>query len=179
MSTSLTADDATLVASFAKLRTLDDIASLLDVTSRELRFYLYKANRYRRFQIPKKSGGIRNIYSPDNALKIIQRKLNQVLHAVYKGRASVHGFARRKSIRSNAQRHVGCKLLLNFDLADFFPSVHFGRVKGMCFRPYHTYSLNRQPWCLPRSVATTARYLLALRLRLWLQTWSVLEWTRS
>jgi RNA-directed DNA polymerase len=167
MSTSLTADDATLVASFAKLRTLDDIASLLDVTSRELRFYLYKANRYRRFQIPKKSGGIRNIYSPDNALKIIQRKLNQVLHAVYKGRASVHGFARRKSI------------LLNFDLADFFPSVHFGRVKGMCFRPYHTYSLNRQPWCLPRSVATTARYLLALRLRLWLQTWSVLEWTRS
>jgi RNA-directed DNA polymerase len=144
MSTKLTVDDATLVASFANLRTLDDIALLLDVTPRELRFYLYKSNRYRRFQIPKKSGGIRNIYSPDNALKIIQRKLNQVLHAVYKGRAPVHGFTRRRSIRSNAERHLGCTLLLNFDLADFFPSIHFGRVKGM---------FQSRPYSLPESAA--------------------------
>jgi RNA-directed DNA polymerase len=137
MSIKLTADDATLVASFASLRTLEDVALLLEVSARDLRFYLYKANRYRRFQIAKKSGGIRTIYSPDNALKIIQRKLNQVLHAVYKGRAPVHGFAKRKSILSNAKRHVGCKVLLNLDIADFFPSIHFGRVKGMFQgRPY-------------------------------------------
>jgi RNA-directed DNA polymerase len=137
MSIKLTADDATFVASFATLRTLEDVARLLEVSAKELRFYLYRSKRYRRFQNPKKSGGIRNIYSPDNALKIIQRKLNQVLHAVYKGRAPVHGFVRRKSIRSNAQRHVGCTLLLSFDLADFFPSIHFGRVKGMFqSRPY-------------------------------------------
>jgi RNA-directed DNA polymerase len=137
MSIKLVADDATFNASFSSLRTLDDIARLLDVTARELRFYLYKATKYRRFEINKKMGGVRIIYSPDNALKIIQRKLNQVLQAVYKGRAPVHGFARRKSIRSNARRHLGCNLLLNLDLADFFPSIHFGRVKGMFQgRPY-------------------------------------------
>jgi RNA-directed DNA polymerase len=131
MSLKLTADDVALEAAFFKLRNLNDIAVLLDLNPKELRFYLYKAKKYRQFEIRKKSGGSRVIYSPANALKIIQRKLNQVLHPVYKGRAPVHGFARDRSIRSNAKRHLECNLLLNFDLVDFFPSIHFGRVKGM------------------------------------------------
>jgi len=144
MSVKLTADDATLEASFFKLRDLDDIAALLDVDPKELRFYLYRAKKYQRFEIPKKSGGSRAIFSPANALKIVQRKLNQVLHAVYKGRSPVHGFARGKSIRSNAKRHLKCSLLLNFDLADFFPSIHFGRVKGM---------FQSKPYSLPERAA--------------------------
>lgn len=144
MSIRLKADDATLRASFASLATLDDVARLLEVTPRSLRFYLYKAKRYRHFQIRKKSGGLRTIHSPDNALKVIQQKLNQVLHAAYRGRSSVHGFARHRSILTNAGRHVGCNLLLNFDLADFFPSIHFGRVKGL---------LQSKPYSLPEESA--------------------------
>jgi RNA-directed DNA polymerase len=57
---------------------------------------------------------------------------------------SVHGFARHRSIRTNAKRHIGCKFLLNFDLQDFFPSINFGRVKGL---------FSSKPYALPEPVS--------------------------
>lgn len=122
------------------------MATLLDVTSRELRFYLFKAKKYRNFSLPKASGGYRKISSPANALKIIQRKLNQVLNAVYGSRSPVHGFVRARSIKSNATRHLGAEWLVNFDLANFFPSIHFGRVKGL---------FSHKPYNLPEEAALT------------------------
>ncbi|HZU32013.1 MAG TPA: reverse transcriptase domain-containing protein [Candidatus Angelobacter sp.] len=140
----LTATDAVLRQQFLDLKTRDDVAALLDVSSRELRFYLYKGKSYNVFSIPKRAGGTRLIYSPANALKIIQKKLNQVLHAVYKSRSPVHGFVRKRSIKSNAKRHLDAEWLLNFDLADFFPSIHFGRVRGL---------FSQKPYSLPVEAA--------------------------
>ncbi len=131
MSVKLTASNPALEQAFRALKSRDDVAKILDVKPAELRFYLYKAKNYKTFEIQKRSGGKRLIHSPDTALKIIQRKLNQVLHAVYKGRSPVHGFAKGRSIRTNASRHLNCHVLLNFDLADFFPTINFGRVKGL------------------------------------------------
>ena len=90
--------------------TRDSVARLLDVNLELLRYYLYKAHNYRTFDVPKRSGNARRISTPASALKIIQRKLNQVLHAVYQGRSPVHGFVRERSIKTNALRHVGCDL---------------------------------------------------------------------
>jgi RNA-directed DNA polymerase len=146
VSTKLTADDDALRQAFTSLTTRDSVASLLDVTPKLLRFYLYKAQVYRSFHIPKRSGGTRKISSPANALKIIQRKLNQVLQAVYGRRSPVHGFVRKRSIKTNAQRHKGCQLILNFDLEDFFPSIHIGRVIGL---------LSKKPYSLPEEAALT------------------------
>jgi RNA-directed DNA polymerase len=131
---------------FLDLKTRDDVASLLEVSSKQLRFYLYKAKSYKTFTLAKRTGGVRVVYSPANALKIIQRKLNQVLHAVYRSRSTVHGFVRHRSIKSNAERHLHAEWLLNFDLADFFPSIHFGRVRGM---------FSKKPYNLPDEVAQT------------------------
>jgi RNA-directed DNA polymerase len=142
----LTADDNTLRQQFLALRTRDDIATLLEVDSRTLRYYLFKAKRYRTFYLRKRSGGLRQISTPDNSLKIIQKKLNQVLHLVYGGRSPVHGFVKNRSIRSNAERHFGAQWVLNFDLADFFPSIHFGRVKGL---------FSHKPYSMPEEVALT------------------------
>jgi len=146
LSIRLTADAAKLSADFLALKTIDDLASLLEVTRSQLGFYLYRSNRYKSFHLTKKSGGQRVIHAPDNALKLIQRKLGQVLQAVYRGRAPVHGFAVGRSIRTNAWRHLGCTTLLNFDLADFFPSIHFGRVLGL---------FSGKPYSLPHPVALT------------------------
>jgi RNA-directed DNA polymerase len=142
----LTADDDTLRQQFLNLRTRDDVAVLLELDSRELRFYLYKAKSYKIFSLAKRTGGVRVIYSPANSLKIIQRKLNQVLHAVYRSRSTVHGFVRHRSIKSNAERHLHAEWLLNFDLANFFPSIHFGRIRGLFSHP---------PYNLPLEVAQT------------------------
>jgi RNA-directed DNA polymerase len=146
VSTRLSADDATLHTAFLALKSRDDVAGLLDVSPKLLRYYLFKANKYRTFEIKKRSGASRTISSPANALKIIQQKLNQVLHAVYKKRSPVHGFVRDRSIKTNALRHMGCDVVLNFDLENFFPNVHFGRVKGL---------FSKKPYNLPDQVALT------------------------
>ena len=83
------------------------------------------------FQIPKRSGGFRTIHAPTTSIKIIQRKLNQVLKCVYQPKLSTHGFVDEKSIITNAQQHLGKKCIINLDIKDFFPSINFGRVRGL------------------------------------------------
>jgi RNA-directed DNA polymerase len=58
----------------------------------------------------------------------------------------VHGFVRQKSIVTNAGKHLDRDTLLNFDLEDFFPTLHFGRVKGL---------YEGRPYFLPEQVAVT------------------------
>jgi RNA-directed DNA polymerase len=96
VSTRLTADDATLAANFSNLRSFRSIANLLEIDPRILKHYLRRTNNYKVFSLRKRSGGERVISSPVTALKILQRKLNQVLHAVYRSRSPVHGFVRKK-----------------------------------------------------------------------------------
>ncbi len=131
MSLTLTSTDSILADEFSKLLTFRDVARLLDVHPIKLKYYLLHRSNYKIFELRKRNGGTRTIKTPVTALKIIQRKLNQVLHAVYRGRSPVHGFVRERSIVTNANRHVDREWLLNLDLEDFFPSIHFGRVKGL------------------------------------------------
>ena len=145
VSTQLTAPPESLRASFFALKNFDDVAALLDVTPAKLRYYLYsRVKNYTVFEIRKRAGGRRKISGPVTPLKLIQRKLNQVLQAVYRSRGPVHGFVHGRSIKSNAEAHKGCRLVLNIDLTDFFPSIHFGRVKGL---------LQSKAYQLPEQVA--------------------------
>lgn len=119
---------------FYALETPRDIANLLSVSYRRLVYHIYvtpKLSRYKTFEIPKRSGGTRQISTPVTALKIIQWKLNQVLQAVYQPKPSAHGFVPGKNIVTNAQAHTNKRYVLNLDLKNFFPSINFGRVRGM------------------------------------------------
>ncbi|WP_069789407.1 reverse transcriptase domain-containing protein (plasmid) [Cyanobacterium sp. IPPAS B-1200] len=133
---------------FYQLKTPLDVAKLLNIPHKRLVYHLYLVDsqrRYKTFTIPKKSGGQRQISTPITALKIIQQKLNQVLQAVYQVKPSVHGFVQDKNIVTNAKAHAKKRYVLNLDLENFFPSVNFGRVRGMFMAiPYH----------LPPDVAT-------------------------
>jgi RNA-directed DNA polymerase len=134
MSLKLTSSPEELRAAFYALETREDIAALLDIDDLQLRYHLYisdKSRRYTVFAIPKKSGGEREISAPISALKIIQRKLNQVLQSVYQPKPSAHGFVHERSIRTNAKVHARRRFVLNIDLKDFFPTINFGRVRGM------------------------------------------------
>jgi RNA-directed DNA polymerase len=139
----LTLPDSELRVKFYALRTRQDIAALVDISDYQLRYHLYIVSpqrRYKSFQIPKKSGTTRQITAPSSSLKIIQRKLNQVLQAVYRPKSCNHGFVRQKNILTNAREHVRRRVVLNIDLEDFFPSINFGRVRGMFISP--PYKLN-------------------------------------
>jgi len=130
---------------FYSLEKVEDIANLLRVAHKNLVYHIYLTDsdrRYKSFTIPKKSGGVRQISTPITALKIIQRKLNQVLQAVYEIKPSVHGFVQGKNIVTNAKAHSGKRYILNLDLKDFFPSINFGRVRGLFMAV--PYSLNAE-----------------------------------
>lgn len=47
----------------------------------------------------------------------------------------MHGFTLDRSIVSNAKSHVGRRFVLNVDIRDFFPSINFGRVRGLFRSP--------------------------------------------
>jgi RNA-directed DNA polymerase len=81
---------------------------------------------------------------------MLQRKLNQVLQAVYPVKNVVHGFARGRAIVTNARMHVRARHILNINLKDSFPSVNFGRVRGMFLA---------KPYQLPEPVATVLAQL--------------------
>lgn len=52
-----------------------------------------------------------------------------------------HGFARDRSIITNAMMHIGKKNILNIDLENFFDSFNFGRIRGF-FIKNENFKLN-------------------------------------
>lgn len=78
--------------------------------------------------VEKKSGGLRLIEAPKPQLKAAQlRVLREILDKV-PVHPQAHGFCEGRSILTNAQPHVGRRLLLKFDLENFYPNVSYSRV---------------------------------------------------
>lgn len=119
---------------FLRMRNAKELAILLDIDYERLNYHLYISDpsmRYTKFSIPKSTGGRREISAPITALKLLQRKLADILTNVYRPKSCVHGFAKERSIVTNAGRHARKRYVFNLDLKDFFPSINFGRVRGM------------------------------------------------
>lgn len=136
----LTRNDEKLATLFTALEVGRDVADILEIDYPRLTYHLYKFpdnKKYKVFKISKPTGGERIISSPISSLKIIQQKLNHILLTVYKSKPQVHSFSRGKSILTNAQAHLRQNNVFNIDLKDFFPSINFGRVRGMFMgKPY-------------------------------------------
>jgi len=111
------------------------LAAAMGISVGDLRFLAYarrtsKVTHYKRFQLRKKSGGMRMISAPMPRLKRAQRWiLENILNQIPLHNAA-HGFRPGRSIVTNAQPHVGSAVVVNVDLKDFFPSVTYPRVKG-------------------------------------------------
>ncbi len=130
----LEATDEDLKASFRKLCNFKDVCDILEVTPTHLHYILYKKKKdklYHQFEIPKKSGGTREILAPCDSLRILQQKLNHIMSLIYKPKFVVHGYVKDRGIISNAKQHLKKSYVLNFDIKDFFPSINLGRVMGV------------------------------------------------
>ena len=128
-------------------KTIADVASILGFETKKLSYILYvepDSRKYKEFDIPKRSGGLRYISAPQGGLKLLQRRLADLLQdcleeinnntinsdnakALYQ---SSHGFRRGLSIFSNAKKHRNRRYVFNIDIKDFFGSINFGRVRG-------------------------------------------------
>lgn len=126
-------------------KSLDDVAALLGYQPSRLAYILYRlpsAAKYTEFEIPKRSGGKRKIKAPVPRLKTLQRRLANLLYLCLADieksssprRPLSHGFARSLSIITNASAHKRRRYVLNLDLKDFFPTINFGRVRGLLIK---------------------------------------------
>ena len=95
---------------------------------------------YTSFEIPKKSGSMRQIDAPTFQLKLIQRAIKAMLETEFEASSAAHGFIRDRNIQSNAAVHVGQDWVLNLDVEGFFPSIHKGRIKVILKREPIAYS---------------------------------------
>lgn len=118
----------------------NSLALALGTSYSKLTYHAYgtpEDSYYTEFMIPKKSGGHRVISSPKGPRKVFQRRLLEILSDVYEPPRGVHGFVRKRGIVSNAAPHVKALWVLNFDIKDFFPNIHFGRIYGLLkSKPY-------------------------------------------
>ncbi len=89
-----------------------------------LRHYLYQWQR-------KRSGTLRLLEVPKPRLKQLQRQLLHELVDLIPPHAAAHGFRRGHSLRSYVEPHVGQRIVLRFDLCDFFASVRASRVHAL------------------------------------------------
>jgi retron-type reverse transcriptase len=86
---------------------------------------------YTKFTIPKRDGAAREICAPKKQLRWAQRMILDKILSRAPAHDAAHGFVPGRSTVTNAEKHLGSKLLLKFDLTDFFPTIHFYRVLGL------------------------------------------------
>ena len=133
------------LATLKAATSLSDVARLLHFKPKAVSYILYiqpEATKYKTFQIPKRNGGQRTIKAPVDALKVLQRKLSDLLldcvdeinTARQRKDRIAHGFKRKLSIITNAREHRCRRWVFNLDLEDFFPSINFGRVRGFLLK---------------------------------------------
>ncbi len=111
-----------------------DLAEALDIPLKIISYNLFicpPEKKYTTFEIPKKSGGTRIISAPISGIKHIQRQVARLLLEIYPPKYCVHGYIKEKGIITNAKIHRNKRILVNVDLKDFFPSINYGRVRGL------------------------------------------------
>jgi len=130
---------------FLQISTKRELASQLGVEYKVLMFNLHVLkfeDKYKVFEVKKRNGKSRTIIAPDSGLKFIQENLSKILLAIHQAKFCAHGFLKDRNIKTNALPHVKKKIVINIDLENFFPSINFGRVRGIFMSHPFTFSEN-------------------------------------
>jgi RNA-directed DNA polymerase len=113
-----------------------DVARALNLEIPRLRWLAFHSEasaitHYVRFQVPKKSGGTRELSAPHHDMAAAQEWI--LIHILEKLplHEAAHGFVKTRSTMSNAVPHLAKAAVVNLDLKEFFPSITFPRVKGI------------------------------------------------
>ena len=123
------------------LLTVGGLADWLQLTAGELEWFADlkglgnrqhqpQLDHYHYRVLAKRYDRIRLIEAPKPRLKQLQRQiLSSILERV-PPHLAVHGFVKRRSIRTFVTPHVGRRVVLRMDLEDFFPSFSGARIQA-------------------------------------------------
>lgn len=90
-----------------------------------------KSAHYHFRWINKRSGQQRLIESPKQRLRQVQKRILREILDKVPPHFAAHGFIVGRSIRTNAEPHVGQRVVLKFDLENFYPAVTYSRVAAI------------------------------------------------
>ncbi|WP_374443469.1 reverse transcriptase family protein [Epilithonimonas sp.] len=141
---------------FSTLSDKKDVVELLNIVNKmmfgeksidfDLKLLMHFANpelstnRFKTFQIKKKSGSYRTLNSPIFYFKAILRCFSKILEVLYLPNDVSMGFTVKKSIVDNAKIHMGANFVYNIDLEDFFHSFDRNKVKlALMSNPFNLY----------------------------------------
>ena len=119
------------------IATLDALARALHVSPRQLHWAIGRADAlYRPMKpITKSDGSVRQTYDPAAPLKDIQRRINRNIFSRVEFPTYLQGGIRdRKNPRhwvANARMHTNAAIVINEDIAGFFPSVTRQQIRGV------------------------------------------------
>lgn len=117
-----------------------ELAAALGIAVKELRWLQERHDplspdglsvHYQRVEIAKKQGGVRLLLVPRLRMKQAQRWILRNILDKLPAHPAAHGFCRGRSIVTNAKPHSGHEAVLCIDLRDFFPTLHYPRVRGL------------------------------------------------
>jgi RNA-directed DNA polymerase len=116
--------------------TPEELATAIGISIGDLKFLSYHrkvatTSHYIRFSLPKKSGGKRTISAPMPRLKAVQYWILENILKKIPVHTVANGFVTERSILTNAANHIAKDVVVNIDLKDFFPTIHYKRVKGL------------------------------------------------
>jgi RNA-directed DNA polymerase len=125
-----------------QLPTLGDLASWLEVEPADLEWFADRwrvmpqsagtpLHHYSYKAIEKRDGRCRLIEMPKSRLRSMQRKILHGLLERVPPHDCVHGFRKGHNTVTYAAPHAGKAVVVRFDLADFFASVHAPRVHAL------------------------------------------------
>lgn len=119
-----------------RVDTAAELAQRMGIELKRLRWLTYHRKgaaivHYHRYEIAKKTGGMRCISAPKRFLAGAQQWVLAEILAKLPVEPEAHGFVPGRNIVSNATPHVGKAVVINMDLRDFFPTITFRRVKGL------------------------------------------------
>lgn len=118
-----------------KLKDDAALAKLLGVTTADMTRFMRPGTEagsgYVEFEVPKAKGGVRRIAAPRGPLRKVQRAILDQILAKVPVHEACHGFVAHRSTVTNARPHQGAAIVIKIDLKDFFPTVHYRRVRGL------------------------------------------------
>ena len=119
---------------FKRARTRQELAESIGYNYNFIVYFIFSKDvnqHYVEYNISKGYKRERVIAAPNEKLKQIQKNIAEILLEIYKPKHCVHSFVRSKNVATNAKPHVQAKHILRLDLENFFPSIHFGRVRNL------------------------------------------------
>lgn len=122
------------------IKPIHTFSTLYHIMSQYYDAHMVDENSYYTFQIPKRSGGFREICAPNDELKAVQEKILKIFTKDLKflPHNAAHGFTKHRNCKTALEVHKahGSRWFLKLDIKDFFPNTTNDIIKDAMKKVY-------------------------------------------